>query len=180
MAMKHIWTGLLAALLCVGSVVRADGLSSAHLQAARTLLEQMDVQTTMGVDAALMADAMIRQNAALAPYRETILQWASTYITWDNLGPPLAAIYADEFSEAALKQLSAFYRTPLGRKALAVMPSLARRGMEVGGKVAQEHLPELRALVEARTQALQKGAGTPAAPAGKAAEPGAAGIRPVE
>lgn len=51
------------------------------------------------------------------------------------------ALYAKHFTADELKQLLAFYRTPIGRKSLDVMPALMREGM---------------ALSVARTPAFQR------------------------
>ncbi|UPG72030.1 DUF2059 domain-containing protein [Roseomonas gilardii subsp. gilardii] len=63
-----------------------------------------------------------------------------------------AAIYAQNFSAAELRELVAFYGTPLGQKSLRLMPQIMQQGVALGQswgrKVAEEaiakHRQELR------------------------------------
>ena len=108
-----------------------------HAQAATELLTTMNVEKQMAVGAEVMADQMIRQNPVLGPYKDVILKWAATFMTWDTFGARLVAVYEESFTEAELRELNAFYKTALGQKALTVMPGLFRQSAELGSTVAK-------------------------------------------
>ena len=103
-----------------------------------------------------MADAMIRQNPVLGPYRDVILQWASKFMTWKNFEPKFVDLYANSFTADELRQLDAFYRTPVGQKAPTLMPEMTQRGALIGSGVTQQHLGELQQMIRERAAELTK------------------------
>ena len=155
--MKYLVTvtaifGLLA--LCPAQAA-APAVDS-HTQAATELLSTMNVEKQVAGGVEVMAEQMIRTNPMLGPYREVILKWAASYMTWDAIGPGLVSFYQQAFSEEELRKLTAFYKTPLGQKTLTVMPDLFRRSAELGSTLARDHLPELEAAIRARAADLEK------------------------
>lgn len=48
-----------------------------------------------------------------------------------------APIYAEHFTVAELKELTAFYATPIGRKMVTSLPSISKRSIEVGMRWGQ-------------------------------------------
>ena len=65
-----------------------------------------------------------------------------------------AAIWASRLSASELKELTAFYATPLGRKLLAATPDVTaealRFGQAWGARVAGEAIAKHRAALRAR------------------------------
>lgn len=53
----------------------------------------------------------------------------------------LAQVYIDEFTEAEIDEILAFYNTPVGKKMRDVTPELTRKGMEIGQQWGQELQP---------------------------------------
>jgi hypothetical protein len=56
----------------------------------------------------------------------------------------IAAIYAHNFTADELRQLTAFYRGPIGQKFLEKMPLIAQESMTMGQKFGQELAGDLR------------------------------------
>jgi hypothetical protein len=77
-------------------------------------------------------------------------------MTWDTLGPRFVTLYEAAYTEAELRELSAFYKRPVGQKSLAVMPELLRQGAELGNTEAKVHAQELDTMIRARAAELQK------------------------
>lgn len=71
------------------------------------------------------------------------------YFTWDLLKDKMATIYAEEFSEEELGQITAFYNSPIGQKVSSKLPSLMQKGMMVGQEVVGQHKDELQQMMEA-------------------------------
>jgi hypothetical protein len=69
------------------------------------------------------------------------------YISWDVLKPDLTMMYAREFTEAELKQLTAFYKTPLGMKLNEKQPLLMQTGMNIGQQAVAAHQGELQQMI---------------------------------
>jgi uncharacterized protein len=61
----------------------------------------------------------------------------------DDILAETVPIYARTFSADELKQLTAFYRTPIGAKMLASMPQLMAQGMQVGQQVVMRRIGPL-------------------------------------
>ena len=58
----------------------------------------------------------------------------------DEILAETVPIYARTFSADELKQMTAFYRTPVGAKMLASMPQLMAQGMQVGQQVVSRRM----------------------------------------
>jgi len=56
----------------------------------------------------------------------------------------IALIYARTFTAVELRQVTAFYRSPIGQKVLEKMPMIAQESMTMGQKLGQEIGTELR------------------------------------
>jgi hypothetical protein len=70
-----------------------------------------------------------------------------------TLQPRLVVAYAKVLTHDEVRQLIAFYETPLGRRLIAVTPQLAQAGMEAGQGWAQELGPRLQSEMQRRLQA---------------------------
>ncbi len=166
--MKLFLSALAAAALVLSpSFARADDKS--HRDAAESLLNLMGMESLLSQSIDQMLAMQVKQNPAIAPYQLEMKNFLNKYMSWPSMKEDMVKIYMDEFSESELKELTAFYQTPLGKKTVQRMPTLMSRGAEMGQKRVQEHLPELQAAIAAK--------GAPAAPAAGAA-PGAAAAIP--
>jgi hypothetical protein len=71
-----------------------------------------------------------------------------------ELSNEVAKSYAARFTEAELRELLAFYKSPTGRKAIAEEPQVidasAARMLEWGGKFSQEIINKMRAEMKKR------------------------------
>ena len=146
----------LAVAFYAAESVAQENASNSHREAAIELLKLMDVERQMMGGASAMADAMVQQNPALSGYRDVLLEWAGSFMTWEVFGPQLVTMYADAFGESELREMTAFYRTPTGQKALRLQPELMSRGAQIGATEAQAHQHELQRMLEQRAAELQK------------------------
>lgn len=71
----------------------------------------------------------------------------------DEMMAEIGPLYARNYTVDELKQLSAFYRTPLGQKMLALSPRLAAESMAVGQKIVAPRLNGLMLEVMQNAQA---------------------------
>lgn len=62
------------------------------------------------------------------------------------------ALYARHFTHEDVRALLAFYQTDVGRKAIAVMPTLAREGSEIGQEWAKANMPRILQLLRTRLE----------------------------
>jgi uncharacterized protein len=139
----------------------ARAQSPAQLAAARELMEVLQIGPTMAAGSTAMIELQVQQNPLLAPYRKVMLDWAAKYLTPEAAVPEIAAVYARNFSEGELRELTAFYRTPTGQKFVSQQPELTRQGAAVGQRLAAAHQAELEEMIRAR--AAELGQPSPAA-----------------
>ncbi len=71
--------------------------------------------------------------------RETFKKEMMTSL--EDIYGQLAQVYIEEFTEAEIDQILAFYYTPVGEKMREVTPELTRRGMEIGQQWGQKLQP---------------------------------------
>jgi len=144
--------------------------------AARELYRTMGglKSTAGGADAMLTA---VRSNPQLARYEDVFRTWYEKTIAAADLEPKIVALYAEAFSESELKELNAFYQTPLGRKALSRMPDVIRKAAELEVEAARANQPELERMLEERRKKIEAEtpapSGTPAPTPASTPAPGA-------
>lgn len=125
------------------------------IAAAEQLLVLMNTERVMRAAITATFDAQVKAQPLMAPFMDVMQQWADRVITMKAMGPQLARVYAEFFSEAELRQMIAFYQSPVGRRLAAVLPELTRRGSEIGAAVAEAHTAELEAAIAKRAVELR-------------------------
>ncbi|MGB7785624.1 MAG: DUF2059 domain-containing protein [Salinimicrobium sp.] len=59
----------------------------------------------------------------------------------DDIYLRFAEVYMENFTEAEIDKILAFYNTPVGKKMVAITPELTKKGMEIGQQWGQELQP---------------------------------------
>lgn len=129
-----------------------------HLAVAVETLEALDMQKQLDASIAMALEMQMQQNPQLRQMEGAMREFFEKYMSWEALKEDYAAIYARQFTIAELRQLAAFYRSPLGQKLAEATPALMQEGAELGQRRVQENLPELMQLV---MQSMGGGAAKP-------------------
>lgn len=82
-----------------------------------------------------------------AAFTKVMTTFLNKYCSWETLKPDMCTMYAREFSEAELKELTAFYKTPLGIKLNQKQPILMQTAMNIGQQSVINHQSELQQLM---------------------------------
>ena len=127
-----------------------------QVKAATELMQVMHADKTLRDAISAAFDVQIQNNPAMAPYRGAMQEFASKYLTWETMGPQLTTVYAQVFTESELKDLVAFYKTPIGQKLSSQQATLAAKSQAIGLAVVQAHQADLVQLLQ-----QQKGATPP-------------------
>ncbi len=61
----------------------------------------------------------------------------------DEMINEMVPLYVNNYTVAEIKQLTAFYQTPVGRKMMALAPKLSAEGMAIGQRVVTPRLGKL-------------------------------------
>lgn len=143
---RMIRVALLAVPLLAGAGARADQAS--HLQEVETLfrLTQMERKVNEGIDTLLALQ--LRQSPELAPRESVVRGFLERNIGWQALRSDLTALYLAAFTEEELKQMNAFYVTPVGQKVLTRVPELVEERNRLAAQRLKEHIGELQQALE--------------------------------
>ena len=137
---------LITVALMLAPVV-ALGDEQSHRKAAENLLLALEVDKSLPKVVEQVVETQVQHNPQLAPQRDVLQRFLTTYVNWDSVKEETITAYAHEFTEPELQQLTAFYQTPLGKKAHEKLPQLAFIAGQVGLKQAQAHETELRQML---------------------------------
>jgi hypothetical protein len=154
---------VVVALLSVSPVARAQTIDQpfrADLERLMTVTGAADVGMQL---AAAVTDSILKQMQARTPEvplrmldvaKEVLTsEFAKMMQGPDSIMPKLIAVYAKHFTHDDVKGLLAFYDTPIGRKSVKVMPTLALEGVAVGEAWAQANMPRMLETLEKRLRA---------------------------
>lgn len=152
---RAVLCALLASSVLAAPLAGAEpAASKSRESAARELFD-----VTGGMKAASSGEeAMItavRTNPQLGPYEDVFRTWYQKTMAKAGLDVEIVALYAEMFTEEELKGLTAFYRSPLGQKALSKVPEIMKRGAEIGVEAAKQNQSELEKMLEARRVELE-------------------------
>jgi uncharacterized protein len=134
--------------------------------AAGDLLRMMHLDRQWPTMMSNTIDRMIANQPMMAPYRETMLTFMNKYASWQSVAPTLQHLYAQQFTEAELRDLITFYRTPTGQKSVAKLAELQDRGAAMGEQLVAAHKDELTAAIMVRAQQIKDSAYTTPSPVG--------------
>ena len=113
--------------------------------------QSIDVMLKMQLDA----------NPRLKPVEGVMREFMAKYLGWAYVKPGVIQLYGEAFTEPELRELIAFYKTPLGQKTVTKMPELFQKGAALGQKAVQDHLPELKEAIEKK---MKESEGAPKQP----------------
>lgn len=140
----------IALLICGAVKAQTPAITPSHLKAAEDVL----VAAGAGAQMKENMSAMITQASANIPadkkpkFVEIMNTFMGKYMSWDLMKDQMAALYAQEFTEKELKDLAAFYRSPLGIKLNQKQPALFQKGALLGQQAVQSHQAELQQMMQ--------------------------------
>lgn len=86
--------------------------------------------------------------AAATEMTAAINTWFDTEVRWADIKPRMVDLYLQEFTEQELKELLAFYQTPVGRKAIVKIPVVMRQGAAIGQELASKKQDSLKRSIQ--------------------------------
>jgi hypothetical protein len=129
---------------------------SAHQanSAAYTLLATMNMSESYKGMIKRVTQMQIQANPKLKAIEPTIQAFFDKYMGWEAQKGDIAALYAKNYTTEELQELSKFYQTPLGQKTVQLMPQLAAAGAKIGQSKMMQHMPEMKAMIEAELKKI--------------------------
>lgn len=142
--MKKLSLSLVIALVCAAFAAPAFADAASHRKAALKLCDTIGVARMMEASIDVVLKAQVQANPALAEKQPQMRAFFAKYLSWESLKEDFLKMYTEAFTEKELGELTAFYETPVGKKTLAVMPTLMQKGSELGMSRVQTHIAELQ------------------------------------
>lgn len=103
----------------------------------------METEETMRESTDLILRQQVEQNPMMAQFEDIMREFMTKHLDWQELRPEFVQLYVDIYTEPELREMTAFYRTPLGRKMLETLPQVTVRSQEISQRRLQQHLPEM-------------------------------------
>ena len=133
-------------LVLVGAAPKPAPVSP-HEKAARELVKLVsgDEIARMGVEEMIRE---IRSDPEAAPYEDVFRAWYQKFFAENDAESEMVKLYMETFSEKELREITAFYKTPAGRKAISALPELMNQAAEAGMRQTEAHTAELYEMLE--------------------------------
>ena len=152
----------LAALFILSSSAFAEPSEEA-IAAAEELSKVMGVKEEMksGFDAMLpLIDQQAKQlglsAAQTAELRGIYKAWFENDFDHEALARKSTLLYAEHFTVEELKELAEFYKSPLGKKTIEVLPKLTQEGVKMGMEEAQSKQLQLQKRLQPFIEKISK------------------------
>lgn len=141
---------LIAVVVAISfSVVQAQTTEkTSHYKAAEDYMLALDMEKTTNEGIDQMIDMQIKTNPALAEKRDAFKKFMQKHMSWSSLKEDYLKIYMSEFTEAELKDMTAFYRTPTGKKVAAKQNVIMMKSSQLGQDRMQANMQELIEMMQ--------------------------------
>jgi len=126
------------------------------LEAAKKLLAEMGLKRVYENAVENSTKRLLKANPAFAKIKDKIKAFYEKNIGWDVMKEDLAKLYAKYFTKKELEDITAFYKTPTGKKVLSKMGQLTYEGQMLTRKRLEPHLNELKKMLDEAIAKEQK------------------------
>lgn len=135
----------------------AQDTSATHREAVRQLMAVTRVRELTEQSVDVMMKGQLQSMPQLGPFASILETFYREQMAWSALEPEFTRLYLEVFTETELREMIAFYQTPLGQKLLTKMPVLMAKSNEMTTRRIQTAMPQ---LIQ-RLQAAMKEKGPP-------------------
>lgn len=145
---------LLFALLAAARPAAAQEPTPGQLRAAERLVAVMQLEGSSGH----VTEQMVRYMRQAVPdtgvfstgpareQRETLVkelrETLDEKMSWERMKPEYVRLYASLYSEDELRQLTAFYESPVGQKSIRIQPELTARLLGIAQRLMAQPAPQ--------------------------------------
>jgi len=147
------------------SVCVSTAFADTHHDAARELMrvsgtEQIMTQMQLQIESMFLnissdAEYNEAQQKIVARYRGEVAALLKDEMIWEKIEGDVVELYVQSFSEDELKELIAFYKTPLGQKMISKMPEVMLRSAEISRQQMRNVIPRIKQLGQSMSEELR-------------------------
>jgi len=151
-------TKLIISTLCFflifAAFVNAD--ENSHKKAANELLVTMGIERILKQSNERTVSFQVAKNSKIAGYEDLVKAFYDKHSNWEVIKDDVIKMYTQAFTEQELNELTTFYKSPTGQKALSEMPALMVKTIHTGQQNIKDNLPELQKEIEKRKEEKKK------------------------
>jgi hypothetical protein len=140
-AVKQMLASMKIRDVMLASLKQADQQMPAQM--AASLNAMIDSDTTMNADKKAEAHKKLQEALPKLTAQTHGIFTDPTLV--DDMLAEMVPLYAETYTLDEIRQLSAFYASPLGQKMLANMPTLMSRSMEISNRVMMPRIQKMMA-----------------------------------
>jgi uncharacterized protein len=129
------------------STVAKQDRPKTHDQSVEVLFELLEMDKLMGQVRNNTLDAMVKQNPLMIEFRLILDEFLDKHVGWESVKPEFIALYMEAFTKREIDALIDFYNTKVGKKAIATLPGLTKKGMQIGAQKVEGNIAELQQMI---------------------------------
>lgn len=145
---------LLIVLLTFAAPLAAQEPTPGQLRAAERLVAVMQLESSWGPVTEQMVGYMrqaLPDTGRLSgepsrQYRETMAselrEMFTEKMSWERMKPEYVRLYASLYTEDELRQLTAFYESPVGQKSIRIQPEVTARLLGIAQRLMAQPAPQ--------------------------------------
>jgi hypothetical protein len=128
--------------------------TDSHTAAVEEFFVVMKMKETTDKTIDQMLQMQVTQQPQLAAFKDVMTTFLRKHVSFAALKDDMVKLYRDAFTEEEIRAMSAFYRTPVGQKAVEQLPALSAAGAQMGMSRVQANMGELQQAIQKRQQEL--------------------------
>lgn len=152
---------LLACLAAAPAAAQTSGAPPERLAAAIEMLEAMNTPAEMEAGMEMMLQQQMEMNPMLASMEGVMRDFLSRHMSWDALREPLGELYAERMTAEEMRAVTAFYRSPAGRRLADLAPELGTAAGELGERQVMDNAAELQRMIMDHLAQMEDGKAKP-------------------
>ncbi len=121
---------------------------TSHYKAVEELMVAMRMKETVNESVSQMVDLQTKNNPFLGGKEEALKSFMNKHMSFEVLKEDYIKIYMSEFTEAELKDMTTFYKTPTGKKVAATLNSIMMKASQLGQDRMAANMEELQKLMQ--------------------------------
>ena len=130
----------------------SQATKESHTAAVEEFFEVMKMDEATNKTMDQMLAMQIARQPQLAAFKDVLQAFLRKHVSYQAMKKDMIKLYKDAFTEDEIRTMTAFYRTPVGQKAVAKLPSLAAAGAQLSMTRFQANVGELQQALAKRQQ----------------------------
>ena len=116
-------------------------------QEAKLLLDTMHMGKSMNSAMQGMLQTQLASNPKMLQFKDDLELFINKHASYEALYPDLLELYAQTYSVEEMRELTRFYKSPIGQRTIELMPELMIRAQQMGVKRVEDNKAELVEMV---------------------------------